>query len=320
MICIIFPNASRKFERGGENLPDLRQDGQFLVTIGFEVACALGEMPNRHVHNVSNYRVFCQMAAATLRISAGMSKWATVHPFRETFRYLHGGCSGMRRFAHEDGCNHGWPCDYRGACGGAGAASVAAVYLARLLRSPARSAKAAWLARNAPDRRPPAGLLPDDPRRRQGRADLPDPQPFPANELALSGLTILTHDAETLPTTQVRACWPEDVARGADAVVEMDTRSARACVRTCRGSSGPVRSPVRCSIDACLKIPASHPAYCIPFNDRAASPGGRSHAAADPARGWTEPAPPARADLRQRRPFACVVVAAPAGRGGEAEP
>jgi diguanylate cyclase (GGDEF)-like protein len=88
---------------------------------------------------------------------------------------------------------------------------------------------------------------------------------FLRSELGLAGLVILAHDPETLPATQVKARWPDDVLNAEPPVSEMDTTLCP-CLRQCLPkhfrSDG---SPVRCAVDASMRLGADHAAYCIPF-------------------------------------------------------
>jgi diguanylate cyclase (GGDEF)-like protein len=77
-------------------------------------------------------------------------------------------------------------------------------------------------------------------------------------ELGLSSLVLLTHDTEALPATHLGAAWPENLAQNGAALAEVDT--------SLPWQFQPGASPVRCSLDAALSLPPSHPAYCIPFS------------------------------------------------------
>jgi diguanylate cyclase (GGDEF)-like protein len=110
---------------------------------------------------------------------------------------------------------------------------------------------------------------------------------FLESELKLSGIAILSHQAELLPPVQVRASRPLNVLAGANPVTDMNGAMCP-CLRQnlprqfkCDGS------PVRCAIEASLSLPPTHPAYCIPFNV------GRHmqvvvHMLLPPAESWTE--------------------------------
>jgi diguanylate cyclase (GGDEF)-like protein len=84
-------------------------------------------------------------------------------------------------------------------------------------------------------------------------------------ELGLAGIVILAHDAESVPATQVKVQWPNDVLYPTAPATEMDTTLCP-CLRQnlpkhfrCDGS------PVRCALDASLRLGTDHAAYCIPF-------------------------------------------------------
>jgi diguanylate cyclase (GGDEF)-like protein len=89
---------------------------------------------------------------------------------------------------------------------------------------------------------------------------------FLESELKLSGIAILSHQPEALPQIQVRASRPLDVLKSPSAVNEMNGAMCPCLRQNLPRQFRPDGSPVRCSIDACLSLPASHPAYCIPFN------------------------------------------------------
>jgi diguanylate cyclase (GGDEF)-like protein len=85
-------------------------------------------------------------------------------------------------------------------------------------------------------------------------------------ELDLSGLTILTHDAESVPPTALAASWPDDLVAGATALTEIDTSQCPCLRQSLPWEFQPGSSPVRCTLDASLRLPPTHAAYCIPFN------------------------------------------------------
>jgi diguanylate cyclase (GGDEF)-like protein len=87
---------------------------------------------------------------------------------------------------------------------------------------------------------------------------------FVESELGLAGATILSHETEPTPCTQVRASCPGGVLNGPVAEFE-------AALCPCLRQSQPRvfragDSPVRCTIDQYLTLPHSHEGYCIPFN------------------------------------------------------
>lgn len=89
---------------------------------------------------------------------------------------------------------------------------------------------------------------------------------FLRSELQLSGLVILAHDPDAAPAMQVRAAWPEK-SSGIDASLqEMDTSLCPCLRQNLPRQFRPEGSPVRCAVDRSMNLPASHPAYCIPFN------------------------------------------------------
>ena len=88
---------------------------------------------------------------------------------------------------------------------------------------------------------------------------------FLQSELSLTGVTVLCHDPDALPATQVQASLPADLLCGVSPAGDMD---AHVC--PCLRQSQPRHfrtdgAPVRCGIDGYLKNPLAHPAYCIPF-------------------------------------------------------
>lgn len=88
---------------------------------------------------------------------------------------------------------------------------------------------------------------------------------FLHNELSLAGMVIVTYEPEQTPTMHVRAAWPAEMVDGV-AVSNLD-HAACPCLRQHLPKSFRVGgSPVRCAIDACLKLGPEHPAYCIPFS------------------------------------------------------
>src|SRR5450432_3187623 len=86
---------------------------------------------------------------------------------------------------------------------------------------------------------------------------------FLRNELSLSGLAILTSEAETVPAVQLRSAWPEDLV--SSSLADMDSVLCPCLRQNLPRHFRSEGSPVRCSIDSALKFPPSHPAFCIPF-------------------------------------------------------
>jgi len=88
---------------------------------------------------------------------------------------------------------------------------------------------------------------------------------FLRTELGLSGLAILTSEPEATPPIEVRAAWPADLVT-IPSGTDLDATTCPCLRQNLPRTFRPEGSPVRCAIDACLKLPASHPAHCIPFN------------------------------------------------------
>lgn len=87
---------------------------------------------------------------------------------------------------------------------------------------------------------------------------------FLQSELGLPGVAVLGHEPEPGPGVQVRAVWPERLLDGPPA--EFDTALCP-CMRQSQPRAFRAGdSPVRCTIDKYLTLPASHEAYCIPFS------------------------------------------------------
>lgn len=89
---------------------------------------------------------------------------------------------------------------------------------------------------------------------------------FLESELKLSGIAILSHQPDLLPPIQVRASRPLSLLKPGGPVNEMNGAMCPCLRQNLPRQFRPDGSPVRCSIDACLSLPPSHPAYCIPFN------------------------------------------------------
>ena len=87
---------------------------------------------------------------------------------------------------------------------------------------------------------------------------------FLQKELSLSAVTILCHDADSLPATQVKAACPEDCLASPGVVGEMDSALCP-CLRQSQPRHFRPESPVRCALDQFFKEPQNKPAYCIPF-------------------------------------------------------
>ncbi|HET6247220.1 MAG TPA: diguanylate cyclase [Tepidisphaeraceae bacterium] len=85
---------------------------------------------------------------------------------------------------------------------------------------------------------------------------------FLQSELSLASVTILCHEADATPATQVKASLPAECCTAA--VGEMDGALCP-CLRQSQPRCFRTDSPVRCSVDQFLKDPANKPAYCVPF-------------------------------------------------------
>jgi diguanylate cyclase (GGDEF)-like protein len=88
---------------------------------------------------------------------------------------------------------------------------------------------------------------------------------FLRHELSLSGVAILTADPELVPSIQLRAAYPKDLVAEAN-LAELDSALCPCLRQNLPRTFRPDGSPVRCSIDTCLKLPDTHPAHCVPIN------------------------------------------------------
>ena len=84
-------------------------------------------------------------------------------------------------------------------------------------------------------------------------------------ELGLAGLALLAVEPDIVPVATVRSCSPPDLLSSDAAACTMDPALCP-CLRQhmprhFRGDG----SPVRCGLDANLRLGPDHPAYCIPF-------------------------------------------------------
>jgi diguanylate cyclase (GGDEF)-like protein len=86
---------------------------------------------------------------------------------------------------------------------------------------------------------------------------------FLQSELSLAGLTVLCHDPDALPATQIKAVLPAEFICN-PGIGDMDSALCP-CLRQSQPRHFKSDSPVRCSIDQFLKEPADKAAYCIPF-------------------------------------------------------
>lgn len=84
-------------------------------------------------------------------------------------------------------------------------------------------------------------------------------------ELGLSGLTILTHDPDATPATEIKAAWPENPINGDKPAADLD-HALCPCLRQSQPRCFKPETPVRCTIDSLMSLPVSNPAYCVPFN------------------------------------------------------
>jgi GGDEF domain-containing protein len=109
---------------------------------------------------------------------------------------------------------------------------------------------------------------------------------FLRTELSLSGLAILTSEADATPAIQLRTAWPEDLIT-ATPITDLDVALCPCLRQSVPRSFRPEGSPVRCAIDSSLKLPATHPAYCIPFNIGRKIQG-LVHMLLPPGEEWTE--------------------------------
>lgn len=91
---------------------------------------------------------------------------------------------------------------------------------------------------------------------------------FLQTELGLAGLVVLSVDAESTPSTQVRAAWPTDVVTADKVVADIDSSVCPCLRQNLPKLFACALSPIRCAIDSILSLPPAHPAYCIPFNVR----------------------------------------------------
>ncbi len=87
---------------------------------------------------------------------------------------------------------------------------------------------------------------------------------FLRTELDLAGLSILTQNAMGVPSIQLQGCWPSDCVSAS--VCDMDPSLCPCLRQNLPRQFRPNGAPIRCPIEASLKLDSSHPAYCIPFN------------------------------------------------------
>jgi diguanylate cyclase (GGDEF)-like protein len=109
---------------------------------------------------------------------------------------------------------------------------------------------------------------------------------FLRTELDLSGIAILTAEADTQPPIQLRFSWPRPIA-GPTPMSDMETAMCPCLRQNLPRTFRPDGSPVRCAIDASLSLPENQPAYCIPFTIGLKSQG-VAHMLLAPGKEWTE--------------------------------
>ncbi|HEX3358228.1 MAG TPA: GGDEF domain-containing protein [Tepidisphaeraceae bacterium] len=106
-------------------------------------------------------------------------------------------------------------------------------------------------------------------------------------ELNLAGIILIDNDPEQSPSTQVKASYPASLVCPDKAVSEMDTALCPCLRQNLPRQFNSDGAPVRCAIDSCMTLDATHPAFCIPFNI-----GRRTqvlvHMLLPPAESWTE--------------------------------
>src|SRR3954471_17867352 len=86
------------------------------------------------------------------------------------------------------------------------------------------------------------------------------------SQLKLDAVTVLAHDTDQMPPTQVKACRPDDLCPADRPVGEMDTALCPCLRQNQPRVFRPDVAGVRCTIETCLKLPTNCAAYCIPFN------------------------------------------------------
>ena len=85
-------------------------------------------------------------------------------------------------------------------------------------------------------------------------------------ELSLAGIVILANEHEQTPAISVKASWPEHLMSPAKPIGEMDGAMCPCLRQNLPRQFKNDGAPVRCAIDSCLTLDASHPALCVPFN------------------------------------------------------
>jgi len=85
-------------------------------------------------------------------------------------------------------------------------------------------------------------------------------------ELELSGVAVFTHDPAAVPNIQPRAALPESLLLPSPPLAEMDAGLCPCLRQNLSKNFRPEGSPIRCAIDQSLTLPATHPAFCVPFH------------------------------------------------------
>jgi diguanylate cyclase (GGDEF)-like protein len=85
-------------------------------------------------------------------------------------------------------------------------------------------------------------------------------------ELGLAGVAVIGHEPASVPTTQLCAVYPPEFVKPGCSAESMDSMLCPCMRQNLPKHFRPEISPVRCSIDQTLNLPADHPAYCVPFN------------------------------------------------------
>ena len=88
---------------------------------------------------------------------------------------------------------------------------------------------------------------------------------FLQTELGLAGLIVLTNTPDVTPEISVSASYPANLLNKERPVAEMETALCPCLRQHLPRNFRADGSPVRCSLDACMTLDASYPAYCIPF-------------------------------------------------------
>jgi diguanylate cyclase (GGDEF)-like protein len=86
---------------------------------------------------------------------------------------------------------------------------------------------------------------------------------FLRTELALEGIAVLSYQTSRVPAMQVASCWPDGLV--SESVNDVDAALCPCLRQHSPRLFRPGATPVRCGIDAALKLPPDRPALCIPF-------------------------------------------------------